>query len=447
MKGFRLVTYDQTQNDITRIIRPSDINLMPDYHIEVFAVGLNVPVGMVFTDDGGLYVAESGVDSKQPRVLLISNGNISVAAEYFSPPLTGINQIAGNVYVSHKGFITVIRPNGSRQDIISGLPSNGDFGTSNVTFGPDGKIYFGQGAATNSGVVGEDNHWVFTHPLMCDVMAMDLILVGQNYQTDNIFVPRRENAYTGAFAPFGVTNVPNEKRKGIAKSFSSILRANRDGTDLEVYAWGFRNPISMKFDRQFRLFAANRGYDVRGSRPIANAPDELQIVNPGVWYGWPDFCVGEPVTLPKYSPEGGPRPEFLLVNHPNIPPKPYAQFAPHTSVAGFDFNYDVNFSAYGDIFIAEYGSLGPITVGVSQPYEGIGHSVTKVNTNREVSTFASNKSGYLANINGEGGFGRLVDIAFGPEGDLYILDMGINYADNIDKFVPDTGMIWKIVRN
>lgn len=51
----------------------------------------------------------------------------------------------------------MVKADGSKQDILTGLPNFGDQHNNRVIFGPDGKIYFDQGTATNSGVVGEDN--------------------------------------------------------------------------------------------------------------------------------------------------------------------------------------------------------------------------------------------------------------------------------------------------
>jgi glucose/arabinose dehydrogenase len=444
----RIKAYSQINENIARYVNPSDINLSAEYNIEIFAFGLDSPIGMVFSDEGDLYVADSGITSGNSKVLRLNNNRFDIIAENFNVPITGINYLDGNIYVSNKGNITVIRSNGMRQDILSGLLCNGDYGSSNVAFGPDGKIYFGQGTVTNSGVVGLDNPWVYEHPLLCDEPAANILLAGQNFESNNMLVSNEERVYTGAFSPFGVPNISNETKKGVVKASGTILRANRDGTELELVAWGLRNPIHIRFDRRFRLFAANRGYDVRGSRPIANAPDEFHIVTPGVWYGWPDYCAGEPVTLPRFAPEGRRNLEFLLLNHPNIPPKPVAEFQPHSSIMGFDFNYNNRFGPYGDVYIAEFGTFGPITMGRSAPYDGIGFRLSRIDMNsRQVSTFASNKSGLPASVTGDGGFGRLVDAKFGPNGDLYILDNGISDRINQERTVPNTGMIWRVTRS
>ena len=131
---------------------------------------------------------------------------------------------------------------------------------------------------------------------------------------------------------------------GIIRATGSILRANPDGSELELVAWGLRNPFRLRFDRYNRLFAANHGIDVRGSRPIANSPDEFQWIRPGFWYGFPDFSGGLPVTLPQFRPEGKPQPAFLLADHPMQPPRPVATFPPHSATMGFSFNDDPSFA-------------------------------------------------------------------------------------------------------
>lgn len=122
---------------------------------------------------------------------------------------------------------------------------------------------------------------------------------------------------------------PGERVKGNIAASGSILRANPDGSCLELVAWGLRNPFRLRFDRYNRLFSTNHGMDVRGSRPVDNSPDEFQLVRPGMWYGWPDYTGGLPVTLPAFKPESGLQPTFILAQHPMIPPKPIANFT-HT---------------------------------------------------------------------------------------------------------------------
>jgi glucose/arabinose dehydrogenase len=438
-----------TQNgeDIQRILNPSDISISSDYIIEVFAQGLDSPISMLFTNEGDMLIAESGFTTGNPRVLRLVDGRFEVVADQFNVPLTGITYFNGILYVSHRGFISIVEQDGTRRNIITGLPSNGDYFNSRVVIGPDNKLYFGQGTATNSGVVGLDNDWVFTNPLVCDYPGEYIILNAQNFETDNILIerPEREIIYTGAYSPYGVPNVPFELRKGVVRASGSILRANLDGTELELFAWGFRNPVYIEFDALGRLFASNNGYEVRGSRPIANALDEFFLVTSGVWYGWPDYSGGEPVNLPRFKPDRGQQPELLLTQHPNTAPRPYAVFPPNSVIMGFDFNYNKNFGPYGDVYIAEFGGFGTKRVGDAIPYLGTGQRIARIDMRTGgVTTFAINKSGFPASLTKGGGFERPADVVFGPEGAMYVLDLGWNVPNSPGDFIPNTGVIWRI---
>ncbi|MDF2485374.1 MAG: repeat containing protein [Herbinix sp.] len=438
----------QTTNDQERYLNPADIYVSNGYRIEVYATGLNFPVNMVFTEYGEILIAESGCFSQNPRILRYSNGVFQTVAQDFNVPLSGINYYNGDIYVSHRGTVTVIHPDGSRTDIISGLPSNGDFTNNKVEIGPDNKLYFGQGSATNSGIVGTDNQWVRNFAFLHDYPGAYIMLQGQNYITNNMLLPEGEEelVYTGAFSPYGVSNYPYEVRKGIIKATGSILRANLDGTQLEQYAWGLRNAVRLKFDSAGNLFAANQGFDARGSRPIANATDHIYAITQGLWYGWPDFSAGEPVTSRRFIPEGGQQVEFLLTNHPNDAPVPFAIFPSNSNIMGFDINYYEEFSDIGDFYVAEFGSTWQ-NGNLDIPNVGIGHRISRTSLYSGGSmTFAVNRSGFMASYSGEGGFGWPTDVVMGPDRSMYILDFGSNPNGSVSEFLPYSGVIWRIFR-
>lgn len=182
----RLMKCSQSEQSMERYLNPADILLQTGYTIEVFAEGLNSPTSILFTEGGDLFIADSGYVTGNPTISHFINGNFEIIAENFKVPLTGINYRNGDIYVSHKGTITVIKKNGSREDLITGLPSCGDYSNSRVDFGPNGKMYFGQGTATNSGVVGLDNLWVPDQPFFHDYPGSYIMLNGQNFSTKNM---------------------------------------------------------------------------------------------------------------------------------------------------------------------------------------------------------------------------------------------------------------------
>lgn len=434
---------------MSRYINPGDIALSPGYSITPFAEGLTSPICIIFDDKGNMLAADAGVTDGNGKVLRRNtDGSFRVIADGFNVPLTGITFYRGNIYVAHRGSITIITPQGNKQNIIEGLPSWGDHHNNQVVFGADGKMYFGQGTATNSGVVGEDNaEWVEKYPFFHDYPGSTITLKGFNFTTPNILtMATGDTAVTGAYAPFGVPSFPGEQVKGITAASGSILRANPDGSGLEQVAWGLRNPFRLKFDRNGRLFAANHGADVRGSRPINNSPDEFQLIKPGTWYGWPDFTGGYPVTLPVFKAEGRPQPQFLLAQHPMLPPKPIANFMPHSAIMGFDINYNIGFGPMGDVYIAEFGAEAPETTG-GKPLPGVGHRVSRIDMNTgKIYNFAINKSGYAASYTGGGGLEQPIDVLLDGNGTMYVADFGVNKPGEVDEWLPATGVIWKITR-
>jgi len=426
-----------------RPLRPADIALPDHYDIEVWADKLTAPISMIFSEAGDMFIADAGITDGNGKVLRHTPQGFVVVAEHFRPPVTGLGYYEGDLYVSQRGSVTVVRPDGSKSDILTGLPSFGDHHNNQVVFGQDGKMYFGQGTVTNSGVVGDDNAWLADHPTLHDYPGMIIQLSGDNFSTPDLLTPMSTaHVLTGAFNPFGVPSSAQEVVKAVRTAGGGILRANPDGSELECIAWGLRNPFRIRFDRHNRLLASNHGSDERGSRPIANAPDELHWIRPGVWYGWPDFAGGLPVTFPRFKPDGKSQPQFLLAQHPMLPQPPLCTFTPHSAIMGFDVNEDPRFAPAGQVFIAEFGSQAPMTTG-GKPLPHVGHRVSRVDLPSGQSyAFAINRTGLAATATGGGGLERPIDAVFGPDGSLYVVDFGV--MKGMEQLLPGTGVIWRI---
>ncbi len=431
---------------IKRITNPNDIQVPPGYKIEVFQEGLTTPINMEFTDQWEILIGDAGIVSGSGKVLKLTDSGPQVIAEGFRPPLTGITYFKGNIYVAHRSMITIIQSDGSKKDILTGLPSFGDHHNNRVIFGPDGKMYFGQGTATNSGVVGEDNRWIKDYPFFHDYPGAYISLVGHNFQSKNLLTNSPTDiAHTGAYSPYGVPTFPRENVKGVIKASGSILRANPDGSNLELLAWGLRNPFRLKFDLMNRLYCGNHGMDVRGSRPVEGSLDEFHEIKFGAWYGWPDYTGGVPVTDPRFKPAGKRQPTFLLAQHPMKPPKPVALFEPHSAIMGFDFNKNPDFGPLNEAYIAEFGSEAPVTTG-GKPAPYVGHRVSRINTrNGNITPFAINKSRVAASVTQGGGLERPIDVIFGKNNEMYIADFGLNSP--IGRYYPNTGVIWKVTKS
>jgi glucose/arabinose dehydrogenase len=202
--------------------------------VTAWAEGLSAPTSLTFGPDGRLYVSEL---SGNVVALADTDGDGAadsrvVFATGFSAPL-GLAFFEADLYVGRREGVTRVRDtdgDGVADDyhvLLEGLPA-GRHQTDGIAFGPDGRMYIGQGSTSDRGETG---------------------------------VLTRE---------------------------ASILVAERDGSGLRVFASGTRNPYDLAFypGTDF-LFATDNGRDV----PATGVPEELNLIVDGGAYGWPD-CWG-----------------------------------------------------------------------------------------------------------------------------------------------------------
>ena len=201
----------------------------PGLAVAVYADGLDAPTSLAWSPDGVLYVAEYARGTGRITAVIWSNVRMTVASDIPTP--LGIAYHGGWLYVGRRGGVTRLRDvNGDRvadqaEAIIDGLPAS-RHQTDGIAFGPDGRLYIGQGSRSDRAEIG-----------------------------------------------------------GIDPLEASILVAEADGSNLRVYASGLRNPYDLAFHPDTgELFATDNGRDV----PSSGVSDELnEIVDRGD-YGWPD---------------------------------------------------------------------------------------------------------------------------------------------------------------
>ncbi|HTC06204.1 MAG TPA: hypothetical protein VK749_22545, partial [Xanthobacteraceae bacterium] len=314
---------------------------------DVVAEGLDFPTSAAVDDDGALYVAESGLPFGGARpggriTRIDADGSSRCVLEGLRAPVNGLVWHDGGFYISEGGFpgrISRWIPGGARQTVLDGLPGRGNYHTNMAAVGPDGWLYFSQGAMTNSGVVGLDAYdlaWLKQLPHPFDLPGFDIALAGEVFPTSDPFSPGG-SATTAAFSPFGKAEAPRAAIAGRVPCTAAIMRCRPDGSDLALVAWGLRNAYGLGFLPDGRLLAVDQGADDRGSRPIGRAPDCLYVVEAGGWYGWPDFVCGRPVTDPAFKPQRGPQPRFILADHDRLPPpaRPVVEFAVNAAATKF----------------------------------------------------------------------------------------------------------------
>nr|MDQ3853005.1 hypothetical protein [Thermoproteota archaeon] len=364
----------------------------------------------------------------------------------------------GILYVSNRGKITAVdATTGEPLDLIMGVRNQGDYRTNQIAFGPDGRLYFGQGAATNSGVIGEDNYeWFRIMPSyygvvpFYDVPGQNITLTGQNFESSNMFTPvdPSDSATTGAFVPYGNITTKGQNITGDPRCTACIVSANPDGTDLKVVAWGLRNPYGLAFDSNNKLIVSVDGADERGNRPIANDEDKVYSIdvlnstssNSSKFYGWPDyFGNGEPVTSGKFQSNSSSQPlQFLMQNHPSVE-KPLALVGLNATVTQIAMSNNSNFGFKGSMFIGEFGSVwySPFgSIGVPSP-----DATTSSAFRQQQASAASNTTGAAAaaaapsNITAEGEGGNVTN---GIDNNTAITNTTRVAANNTDAAATNT---------
>jgi glucose/arabinose dehydrogenase len=447
----------ETDTPQVRIIDAHDVAMPAGYRIAAVATGLTFPTGVTFDTEGTPYVVEAGycygeVWSTPRLVRVAADGSLTEIARGENPPWNGVAFHEGHFYVAEGGVreggrILRIAPDGTVDVLVEGLPSFGDHHTNGPAIGPDGMLYIGQGTATNSGIVGDDNvafGWVERHPTFHDIPAFDITLAPRD-EADSDAEPG-----TGAFLPHGTPSKPGQVVRGAVPCTGAVMRMPLTGGRLEVVAWGIRNPFGLVFDEEGSLYVSDNSYDDRGTRPVWGTGDLLWKIDPRVppkWYGWPDFHGTHPLTdADHFAPPGKETaPGFILASHPNPPQEPVAVFGVHASACGIDISTNDTFGLRGQIFVAQFGDMAPPVGKVLAP---VGFKVVRVNpASGVIEEFAVNEAGQgPASKVGGNGLERPVSVRFSPDGaELYVVDFGV-LTSSEDGHVPQpgTGVLWRI---
>ena len=429
---------------------PKAVVTPPGFRAEVVATGLNNPSSVDSDEAGNVYIGEMGSPAASAyeggRIVRIrADGSSEVVADNFSGSLTGLAYYNGAFFVAeHAKSSRIYRvfEDGTIQPIVTGLPGGGDHPTSDVVVSHSEKIYFGQGTRTNSGVVGPDNAaWLTDHRELTDVPGANIVLAGRNFECPDPFGPGTVS--TGAFKPFAVRGDQDETIRRNIKCSGSIMRADPDGGELELSAWGLRRPFGISVHADGRIFCADIGMEDRGSRRIADGRSYLWQVVEHRWYGWPDYAGGEPITNPKFQPQTCPQPEFLLKKHPRIQAEPVAKLPSGSGAAKFDFARSPFFGSDDTAFVA---LMGDIRAADHTPTQNPRVVALDVGTGT-TADFLTNEHPGPASAYQSGGLERPIAAKFDRTGEaMYVLDLGILYTapDTTIRTLPNTGVLWRI---
>lgn len=478
---------------------PSAIQVPPGYEVQVVAQGLDYPTDITFGRNGEIFVSEAGghtygtapPNAPEARILQIMPGGQHrvvydktvpldvlrrvefgkpVPAAGIVPPLTGVtyNHQNGLLYVaSRQRYATLNLQTGEWRTIIDGLPSWGEFLNTKPIFDREGKMWFVQSSQGNSGTI--EAHWIklldiFNKPDAHEVPCEDITVTGVDY-----FVPDKlESHFPGkdkiraeVYAPLGVDTTNGQTLPGKFWCNGAVYRTNPDGTNPERMAWGLRSVFGLNFSPAGRLMVTQNSANIMKPRPLYDDWETILEIKPGLWYGWPDYYSGLPITDQRFrrpnDPEWKGNPEdhkFALTGETRArllrggqPPQPLIRIQPHAATQGFAFGKpEWGMSPENELLVAEWGAIIPY---YKDPGAWPGFRVSHVNlATGETHPFLINKCGKPAWIEGcEGGLRRPIMAAWGPDDALYVVDFGVvQFTPKGMNARPDTGVIWKVAR-
>lgn len=278
----------------------AELHLPKGFAIDEFATGIPGPRKMALAPNGDVFVAVSGAD----KVTVLRDTNHTGKADVVQDYATGLNKPFGIAFYPAKDpqYLYIgntdslvrfpyhagdLQATGAPEKLID-LPGNGYHGhwTRNLLFSKDGKkLYISVGSAGNI-ETGEDPHR------------------------------------------------------------AAILVCNPDGSDLEVFASGLRNPIGTAWNPVTgALWASVNERDGMGD----DLPNDYSTsVKPGGFYGWPYYYLGQ-------------NHDSRMPDEPDLKPHvivPDVLLEPHAAALSMTFYQGKQFPKeyHDDAFIAMHGS-------------------------------------------------------------------------------------------
>lgn len=500
----------QVETEVTqqsqRNIDAGAIRVPEGTSIASLVTGLSYPVGVTFDDKGTMYIAEAGghtygtkpgrasdarilqrqedgklrilYDNVVPMDEIKSKKSSADMEEGLIPPVTGITYYDGKLYISHRSrYSTYDLESGEFKTIINGLPSWGEFLNAKPVFHND-EMYFFLSTQGNTGVIEE--HWVhvideFKKSEAREIPGEDITLTGQNFwvPTKKATIVEADSVETGAYAALGEKTQAGQVIKGEKICNGAFFKCDPDGANIERICWGLRSSFGYAFSPEGKLIATMNSANPMPPRGLYFDYEPIYEIVSGEWYGWPDFFSGIPITDERFSIKKEERAFVLtpqthrkLLKGKSRPRQPIAKLGVHTAAQGMvfgrsEFGIDPN-----NILVAEFGSIVPefkddakeqrdnkgFPSAESAPdgvqYNWPGFKVQQVDLRSGRATdYIVNKDNRPASVHDSGGLERPIQLEWGPDGSLYIVDFGVVEFDAKGMNAhPFTGVIWKLTK-
>ncbi len=498
----------QVSQEVQRRVDPATIVLPAGTSIEAAAEGLSYPVDVSFDEQGNTYIAEAGGHTygtkpgraPEARILqLLPDGTLKVLydkvvpmpeikqaessadmPEGLIPPVTGVTYHEGKLYISHRSRYSVYDlGSGEFTTIVNGLPSWGEFLNAKPII-HNGKMVFFLSTQGNSGVIEE--HWVrvideFNKPNAREVPGEDVTLRGKNFWVPThkvAIVEEADSLLTGAYVPLGQETRAGQVIPGQLICNGAFFRCDLDGSNIERLAWGLRSSFGYRYAPDGRLIATMNSANPMPPRGLYFDYEPIYEIVEGEWYGWPDFYSGLPITDERFGVKAEERAfvlteethRRLLRNQPR-PRQPLVRLPVHSAAQGMVFGAPGAGLGPNDILVAEFGAIVPFFKGekyhphrppgvppeAEAPedvrYNWPGFRVQRVNLQSgAVEDYIYNRSQLPSSVDNSGGLERPLQLEWGPDGSLYIVDFGVVEFDDVGMNAhPFTGVLWRVRQN
>jgi glucose/arabinose dehydrogenase len=238
----------------------------------------------------------------------------------------------------------------------------------------------------------------------------DLPSGGHHRSRDVQFSPDGTKMFVSVGSHENVSDDPSETNR------ADILEFNPDGTGMRVYAYGIRNAVGLAVNSKTgQLWCSVNERDGLGNNLV---PDYITHVEPGGFYGWPWWYMGNHQD-PRFP---GKHPELKeKVITPDVILQPHDASLQMTFYDGKQFPSEYQ----GDIFAAEHGSWN------RSPRAG--YEVIRVplhQTGRATGEYEDFLTGFV--VDDKSVWGRPVGVTVAPDGSLLVSDDG-------------SGSIWRVI--
>lgn len=372
----------------------------------VLNLSIDGPTSLTFGPDGRLYVASQSeifaitLDTATHDVVGIEQiatgveGVLGIAFDHTAPPEAPLK-----LYASRQGqdgvpgywgrVTTFTAPGWVQEDVIENLPSSAPWlnhMTNGLAFDDDGRLFIAQGSNTDAGLVGSPAEYYPESPLSAAILVADVNDPGFNGELQY--------------------NPPGQP-----------LNHNVDliSGDVAVFSPGHRNPFDLVFHSNGRLYATDNGAigldgaaDCEGGTVETNVSDELNLVEEGNYYGFPNLNRGrsDPRQCTYHPPQEASTNEYT---------SPIEVLPRHCSCDGIA-EYQgpaLGGNMNGDLIIARFVQDDIARVQLSED----GRSVL------EITAIAED-------------FDMPLDVTVGPDGTIYVAEFGTDIVSYLAPILP-----------